>query len=107
MEIDKIRHQFESHLQKFYPSLPLEIKHGAFRVHPNEQMGDVSSEYKESGVQLMWIMFLAGANYVQQNTYVLLPELKNKPQNFYDTGYNEGVMDSQKKLKLAGFKIRK
>lgn len=107
MEIDKIRHQFENHLQKFYPSLPLEIKHGSFRVHPSEQMRDVSSEYKDNGVQLMWSMFLAGANYIKQNTYAPLPDLKEKPQNFYDAGYNEGVMESQKKLKSAGFKFRK
>ena len=107
METDKIRHQFEQHLEKFYPSLSLEIKHGAFHVHPNEQRGDVSSEYKDNGVQLMWSMFLAGAIYVQQNTYAPLPPMKNKPKTFFDAGYNEGVMDAQKKLKSAGFKLRK
>lgn len=106
MEIKKIRHQFESHLEKFYPSLPAEIKRGAFHVHPNEQMGDVTSEYKDPGVQLMWTMFLAGANCVEKNTYIALPALKSKPQNFFDAGYNEGVMDAQRKLKSDGFKIK-
>lgn len=107
MEIEKIRQQFENHIEKFYPTLPLEIKHGVFRVHPVEQMKDAGSEYKDSGVHLMWLMFLAGAASKEKNTFVSLPPLRDKPENFFDAGYNEGLRDARKHLTSAGIKFKK
>lgn len=93
MEVEDIRHHFEVYMEKFYPNLSLIINDGAFRVHPNELMKDAGSEYKEPGVQLMWMMFLAGGVTLQKNTAVRLPPLRDKPDGFYDAGYNEGISD--------------
>jgi len=107
MEVDKIRYHFENHIEKFYPDLSLQMKRVSFQVHPIEQMKDTGSEYCTPSVQLMWMMFLAGGIAQQNNTTVSLPSLREKPDGFYDAGYNEGVMDCRKHLSSAGIKIKK
>ena len=54
----------------------------------------------------MWMMFLAGGQTIQKNMVVKLPSLKEKPDGFYDAGYNEGVSDCRKYLNSAGLKIK-
>lgn len=107
MEVDKIRYRFESHLVKFYPDLSLQMKRVSLQFHPNEQMKETGNEYCSPGVQLMWMMFLAGSVSQHNNTTVLLPSLREKPDGFYDAGYNEGILDCRKHLASAGIKIKK
>lgn len=106
MEVENIRYHFELYMERFYPNLSLMKKQGLFLVHPVEEMKDTSKEYTEPGVQLMWMMFLAGGQTIQKNMVVKLPSLKEKPDGFYDAGYNEGVSDCRKYLNSAGLKIK-
>ncbi len=106
MEVEDIRYHFELYMDKFYPNLSLMKKRGGFLVHPAEEMKDTSKEYTEPGVQLMWMMFLAGGQTIQKNTTVKLPPFKGKPEGFYDAGYNESIADCRKYLTSAGVKIK-
>jgi len=81
-------------------------KRGAFFSHPAEEMKDTNKEYTDPGVQLMWVMFLAGGQTIQKNTVVRLPPVKERPDSFYDAGYNEGISECRKYLNSAGIKIK-
>lgn len=107
MEIDKVRNQFENHLDRFYPNLPIAVNSRFSDSASRDPLGDVQCEYKDKGVQLMWLMFLAGAQAQNKNTSVTLPALRDKPDSFYDAGYNQGVIDCQKHLQNSGIKVRK
>lgn len=106
MEVENIRYHFEIYMERFYPNLSLGINDGTFRAHPNELMKGAGNEYQEPGVQLMWMMFLAGGLTLQKNASVRLPALREHPDGFYDAGYNEGVSDCRKYLTSAGIKIK-
>lgn len=106
MDIDKIRYHFELHLETHYPALSLNMKTTSFLAHFDERSRDAGNEYAELGVQLMWMMYLSGALAQEKNMSVSLPALRDKPDGFYDAGYNEGVTDCRKYLNSAGIKIR-
>jgi hypothetical protein len=82
MNIKSVRLQFERHMERFYPGLPLVIDGGAFGAHPAELIGDIERKYQNVGVQVMWEMFLAGRMLQPYDGAAVLPPTKTKAMGF-------------------------
>lgn len=63
------------------------------------------SKYSDPGTQLLWEIYYAGANDAKKKMKINLPNLKEKPENFYDAGYNEGIKDCKKHLIALQFTV--
>ncbi len=63
------------------------------------------SKYSDPGTQLLWEIYYAGANDAKKKMKINLPNLKEKPENFYDAGYNEGIKDYKKHLIALQFTV--
>lgn len=93
MLTENIRYNFEMLMERDYPQLSLTYKtRGHARCDYNLR-NDLDSEYENSGVQLMWIMFRAGALAGLSRLKINLPPLRNIPDGYFDAGFNEGVQD--------------
>lgn len=56
------------------------------------------SKYSNPGTQLLWEIYCAGATIAKKKMKVSLPNLKEKPDGFYDAGYNEGIEDCRRHI---------
>ncbi|WP_146747949.1 MULTISPECIES: hypothetical protein [unclassified Photorhabdus] len=105
MNIHEIRRRFELFMDKYYSdvSLSCKTKHGIYFPYSDNE---TDIKYENPGAQLMWKLFLSGAQSERKNIVVSLPVCKSPPDGFYDAGYNEGIQDCKKALLASGIKIR-
>lgn len=107
MQIDDIRFHFENHIEKFYPDLSLAFKSIIPASYCSGLRENAGEEYQDPGVQLMWMMFLAGARAQHKNTAITLPAPKSRPDGYFDAGFNDGIQECRRTLVAAGIKIKK
>ncbi len=107
MDVNDIRYRFENHMEDFYPTLSLMTKETPFIQASSVFINNEGKEYNEPGVQLMWLMYYSGAVAQYKNTSITLPPLKDKPQGYFDAGFNEGVHECRRHLISSGIKLKK
>ncbi|CNE50619.1 hypothetical protein [Yersinia enterocolitica] len=108
MEIQKLIAKFENFMELNYESVSLETKFPcSLSFIADYKAHEHTTEYKDPGAQLMWVMFVAGADTERKNLSVSLPKTKERPEGYYDAGYNEGINDCKRSLISSGIKIKK
>lgn len=63
------------------------------------------SKYSNPGTQLLWEIYCSGVTNAKKKMKVSLPNLKEKPDGFYDAGYNEGIEDCKRYLIAQQFSV--
>ncbi|MEQ1967248.1 hypothetical protein ABLA30_09525 [Xenorhabdus nematophila] len=103
MDVIALAELFERQIEKRVKNINLDrkIKNELFFISSYEK----SVIYTDPGAQLLWEMFIAGLEKGQKSTKIRLPKSKEKPDNFFDAGYNEAIEDCRKHLQAQKIKV--
>lgn len=96
MELNRLNESFECEIKKKVKSINLEKK---FDTPSGFTIGYIVNRdfsYIDSGAQLLWEIYCSGCNEAKKKMKINLPKFKEKPENFYDAGYNEGIEDCRR-----------
>lgn len=105
MELNRLAESFERQIKKKVKSINLEKKFDSISGFSTGYMLNMDFSYIDSGTQLLWEIYYAGANDAKNKLKINLPNLKEKPENFYDAGYNEGIEDCKRHLIALQFTV--
>lgn len=98
MELNRLNESFEREIKNKVKSINLEKK---FYTPPGFTTGyivNMDFSYIDSGAQLLWEIYCSGSNEAKKRMKISLPKSKEKPENFYDAGYNEGIEDCRRHI---------
>ncbi|MEQ5206587.1 hypothetical protein [Proteus sp. fly-1067] len=96
MDLIRLQELFEREVKRKVKTIDLEREKDTSLQFLLER--ETVSKYSNPGTQLLWEIYCAGATDAKKKMKVILPNLKEKPDGFYDAGYNEGIEDCRRHI---------